>query len=115
MPTETSPAPDTTASYAPRGLQIVSAMPSMLIWLGLVSIALVWYTGVAIQAISGTLHTGDGRFAYLCFMLFLVLLCACQALRTFRRAVAGRSPLWWHGATLGLGILLLGLIGIVGD
>jgi hypothetical protein len=77
--------------------------------------ALLWYVGVAISAILGRLATGDSRFPYLMVMLLLVLVCSGATAGTLWRAYQGRSRLWWHASTFGFGIVVLGLIGIVGD
>jgi hypothetical protein len=48
-------------------------------------------------------------------MLMFVLVCSEVTARTLWRAYQGRSLLWWHACSFGLGIVLLGLIGFVGD
>jgi hypothetical protein len=103
-------------SFWPRQVQLAAAIPSLLLWTLLSAIALLWYVGVAINTISGGLTaTGDGRFTYLMVMLLLVLVCSGVTARTLLRAYQGRSLLWWHACSFGLGILFLGLIGVVGD
>jgi len=101
--------------YHSRSLQIAAATPSFLLWSMLTAIALVWYLGTVVSAISGTLVVGDWRFPYLCVMVSLVLVFAPITVRTLWRAFKGRSFLWWHGVTFLLGIAFLGLLGTVGD
>ena len=103
-------------SFWPRRVQLTAAVPSLLLWILLSGIALLWCVGVAISAISGRLATsGDWRFSYLMVMLLLVLVCSGATARTLWRAYQGRSLLWWHACTFGLGVVFLGLLGIVGD
>ena len=103
-------------SFWPRRIQLAAAVPSLLLWALLSGIALVWYVGMAISAIAGRLATtSDWRFPYLMVMLLLVLVCSGATARTLWRAYQGRSLLWWHACSFGLGIVFLGLIGIVGD
>ena len=103
-------------SFWPRRIQLAAAVPSLLVWVLLSGISLLWYAGVAISLISGRLAaTDDWRFPYLMIMSLLVLVCTVVMARTLWRACQGRSLLWWHAFSFGLGIVLLGLIGIVGD
>ncbi len=99
----------------PRSVQLVIATPSFVLWSLLSCLALIWYLGAAISAISGSLVVGDWRIPYLIVIFLLVLVCSFGTARTLWLAYLGRSPLWWHVCSFGLGILLLGLIGIVGD
>lgn len=103
-------------SYHPRRVQLAVAVPSLLLWTLLSGMALLWYVGVAFSAISGGLAaTSDWRFPYLMVMLLLVLACSGVTARTLWRAYQGRSLLWWHACSFGLGIVFLGLLGLVGD
>ena len=103
-------------SFWPRQVQLAVAVPSLLLWTLLSGMALLWYVGVAISAISGRLAaTDDWRFPYLMVMLLLVLVCSGATARTLWRAYQGRSLLWWHACSFGLGIVFLVLLGIVGD
>ena len=103
-------------SFRLRRVQLAVAVPSLLLWTFLSVKAILWYAGVAISAISGRLATsGDWRFPFLMVVLLLVLVSAGATARTLWRAYQGRSLLWWHACTFGLGIVFLGLIGIVGD
>jgi hypothetical protein len=105
-----------TISFWPRRVQLVAAVPSLLLWALFLGITLIWCGGVAISAISGRLAATDNwRFIFLMVMLLFVLICSEVTARTLWRAYQGRSLLWWHACSFGLGIVLLGLIGIVGD
>ena len=116
MEAETLHTPNSTNDFLPRRVQLAAAVPAFLLWVLLTGIALIWYAGVAISAISGSLAaTNDWRFPYLVFMLLLVLVWSGATGRTLWRAYQGRSFLWWHACSYGLGMVLLGLIGIVGD
>ncbi len=102
--------------FLPKTLQIVAAVPSLLVWGFLSTLATIWIGAVTVQLLLGTLtHPSDGRFAYIIVFLLLVLACAWPVAKTFWRAYHGRSPLWWHACTLGLGVLFTVLLGIVGD
>ena len=102
--------------FLPKTLQIVAAVPSLLVWGFLSVLALIWFGGVTVQFLLGTLTTpSDGRFAYIIVVLLAVLACAWPVARTVWRACQGRSALWWHACTLGLGVLFTVLLGIVGD
>jgi hypothetical protein len=99
-------------SFWPRRIQLAAAVPSLLLWALLSGIALLWCVGVAISAISGRLATsGDWRLTYLIGILLLVLVCSGVTARTLWHAYQGRSLLWWHACTFGLGVFFLGLIG----
>jgi hypothetical protein len=99
----------------PRPVQLAVAAPSFLLWTSLASLAVLWYVGSATSAISGRLATGDWRIPYLMFVLLVVLAGAGATARTLWLACRGRSRLWWHACSFGSGIVLLGLLGIVGD
>ena len=99
-----------------RQVQPAAAIPSLLVWALLFGLALLWYVGLAINAISGRLvATGDWRFTYLLVMLLLVIVCSGATARTQWLAYQGHSLLWWHACSFALGIVFLSLIGIVGD
>lgn len=115
MKSESIPSGRNVNLFLSRRVQLVAAVPSLLLWVLLSAMSLLWYGGVAFSAISGTLRTGDWRFPYLMILLPFVLVCAGGTARTLRRAYQGRSLLWWHGCSLGLGVVFLILIGIVGD
>jgi hypothetical protein len=103
-------------SFWPRRVQLTAAVPSLLLWALLLGITLIWCGGVAVSAISGKLAATDNwRFVYMVVMLMFVLVCSEVTARTLWRAWQGRSLLWWHACSFGLGIVLLGLVGIVGD
>jgi hypothetical protein len=102
-------------SLWPRRVQLAVAAPSLLLWTFLSSLAIFWYSSLAISAMSGTLATGDWRFSYLIVTLLIVLACSSVTARTLWLAYRGRSCLWWHACSFGVGIVLRGLIGIVGD
>jgi hypothetical protein len=99
----------------PRSVQLAIATPSFVLWLLLSCLALIWCLSAAISAISGRLVIGDWRIPYLILIFLFVLVCSLATARTLWLAYLGRSPLWWHVCSFGLGIVLLGLIGIVGD
>ena len=103
-------------SFSSRGLQRALAVPSLLLWILLSGLALMWSTGVLISALSGRLvATGDWRFPYLIVVVSLVLVSAGLTAQTLWRAYQGQSRLWWHGATFGTGLVFVVLLGIVGD
>ena len=104
------------ASFRPRSIQLAAAGPSLLLWALLSAVTVVWFAGVGITALMGRLATGnDWRFPYLIVMGLLVLVLAGATARTLWRAWQGRSRLWWHASSFGLGIVLFILLGIVGD
>ena len=74
---------------------------------------------VTVDTTGVTLWTGitwlQRRVTDLDLFSALVLVCAVATARTLWRAYQGRSLLWWHACTFGVGIVFLGLIGIVGD
>ena len=116
MESEKLPPKASADLFWPRRVQLAAAVPSFLLWSLLSGIALVWYVGVAIGAMSGRLAaTSDWRFPYLMFMLLLVFVGSGATVRTQWRACQGRSHLWWHICSFAVGILFFGLIGIVGD
>jgi hypothetical protein len=99
----------------PRPIQLAMAAPSFLLWTLLSSFALLWYAGLAISAMLGRLGDTDWRLPYLIVMLLVVLVSSGAIAKTLWLAYRGRSHLWWHACSFGLGIVLLGLIAIVGD
>ncbi len=108
--------PEPTTRFRSRSLQRALAVPSLLLWALLSGLALVWSAGVVIGALSGRLvATGDWRFPYLIIVVSLVLVCAGLTARTLWRAYQGQSLLWWHGATFGVGLVFIVLLGIAGD
>lgn len=108
--------PEPTTRFHSRSLQRALAVPSLLLWALLSGLALVWSAGVVIGALTGRLvATGDWRFPYLIIVVSLVLVCAGLTARTLWRAYQGQSLLWWHGATFGVGLVFIILLGIVGD
>ena len=102
-------------SLWPRRVQLAVAAPSLLLWILLSSLAIVWVVSIAFSAMSGTLVTGDRRFPYFIVILLLVFLYSSVTTLTLRLAYLGHSRLWWHACSFGVGIVLLGLIGVMGD
>ena len=101
--------------FFPRWIQLVVAGPSLLLWTFLAGLALFWCAGAGVQAFLGRLPTSDWRTPYLAVMCPLTLACAGVTVFPFRNALRGRSRLWWHAGTFGLGFVLFVLLGIVGD
>jgi hypothetical protein len=103
------------ALFCPRWIQLAVAGPSLLLWTFLAVRALIWCAGTGVMALLGRLPTNNWQVPYLAVMCLFTLACSGVTAFSLRDAFQGRSRLWWHAGTFGLGLILFVLLGIVGD
>lgn len=101
--------------YRAKALQLAVATPPALIWLMLGVISLVWWAALIVSWFVSEVGGAPGLMAYLMIVCTVAIGLAGLEARLFYRAAKGRSTLWPHVAMFFAGVVVIAMLGVVGD